>query len=240
MLWHLLQFQYLQKVFLFGYTVTVIKVVYLLGCEITQMITLDKKLNYVNFDNAMDWADLIPTIVYLVTIWTDPLMAFNAGTWIILFGFLNLTLSAGEFPLFGTIIQAIFSVAVTLLSVMFVIAPILIGFMIFFYFTAKNTGSIFQNDDIALSALKVLAMMLGNIHIKEFNTGKPHFNVGSNTTDWPITSTGSVQSGILFFMIFICIVIMNVLIGLTVNRIDHFVEKGVSYCLSKMFFYILR
>ena len=120
-----------QKVFLFGYTVTVIKVVYLLGCEITQMITLDKKLNYVNFDNAMDWADLIPTIVYLVTIWTDPLMAFNAGTWIILFGFLNLTLSAGEFPLFGTIIQAIFSVAVTLLSVMFVIAPILIGFMIF-------------------------------------------------------------------------------------------------------------
>ena len=164
----------------------------------------------------------------------------NAGTWIILFGFLNLTLSAGEFPLFGTIIQAIFSVAVTLLSVMFVIAPILIGFMIFFYFTAKNTGSIFQNDDIALSALKVLAMMLGNIHIKEFNTGKPHFNVGSNTTDWPITSTGSVQSGILFFMIFICIVIMNVLIGLTVNRIDHFVEKGVSYCLSKMFLYILR
>ena len=140
---------------------TLIKVVYLLGCEVTQLITLNKKIDYINFDNAMDWADIIPTIVYLVTIWTDPLVAFNTGTWIILFGFLNLALSAGEFPLFGTIIQAIFSVAVTLLSVLFVVTPILIGFMIFFYFNAKNTGSVFQNDDFALSALKIIAMMLG-------------------------------------------------------------------------------
>ena len=209
-----------REVFIFGYIVGILKVIYQVGCEVTQFLTSKKKIDYLKKSNALDLADIIATIVSLVTIWIDQCLAFNSLTWVVLLGFLNLTFSAGEFPLFGAIIQAIFGVSITLLSVMFVVTPILTGFIIFFYFTLPM-------EDKSLGVLSVFQMMLGNIDVKGFT------NIKRPTDGSPTAALGSVEFGVMFFMIFICIVIMNVLIGLTVNRIDQFVKKGHLIRLQK-------
>ena len=72
-------------------------------------------------------------------------------------------------------------------------------------------------------------MMIGNIGFDDLK--KPHnttMNINFNPEHQPDPLNTSVQFAIFFFIIFVCIVVMNVITGLTVNKIDHFVKKGVS------------
>ena len=141
-------------------------------------------------------------------------------------GWTNLTFYFGAFPLFGTIVYAMFSITFTLVSVIWVVLPILGGFMLFFHLTLASDDGVF--NDFGMTILKTFAMMLGNIEITEFKSRE-----SSNTTAIDSYGFGSNEVAIFVFMIFICIVIVNLMIGLTVNRIHEFLEKAKLIRLSK-------
>ena len=213
--------------FVFGYIVTVCNFVYLFFREISQFLTMERKKEYINLENAMDWAVIITTLIYLITIWFDTKLALNAGLWSMLLGWMNLTFYFGAFPLFGTVIYAIANITLTLISVIWIVLPIVAGFMLFFNFTFATEDGALQ--DFKKTFLKTVAMMLGNIDIEEFYSKSTGLNsTGLNSTskfDLKI-GLGSNEVGIFCFMIFICIVIVNVMIGLTVNRINEILDNA--------------
>ena len=215
--------------FIFGYIVTVCKLVYLIFREISQFLAMKRMKDYIHLENVMDWAVIIPTIVYLITIWFDTKLALNAGVWAMLLGWLNLTFYFGAFPLFGTVIHAIYNITLTLISVIWVVLPIVAGFMLFFRFTFATEDGTLQ--DFRKTLLKTVAMMLGNIDIEDFYSNPTRLNSTSKLD----LSMGSNEVGIFCFMIFICIVIVNVMIGLTVNRINELLENAQLIRLEKTY-----
>ena len=213
--------------FVFGYIVTVCNFVYLFFREISQLLTMERRKEYIRLENAMDWAVIITTFIYLITIWFDTRLALNTGLWAMLLGWMNLTFYFGAFPLFGTVIYAIANITLTLISVIWIVLPIVAGFMLFFNFTFATEDGALQ--DFKKTFLKTVAMMLGNIDIEEFYSESTGLNsTGLNSTskfDLKI-GLGSNEVGIFCFMIFICIVIVNVMIGLTVNRINEILDNA--------------
>ena len=150
-----------------GYTITIIQSVYLLSREILQM--LSSKRAYIQLENFMDWAVIVPTVMYLILILQNKEMALNIGYWAILLGCINLTFYMGEFPLFGTIIHVIFSVTVTLIFMIILVLPMLGGFTLFFHFISYNYQKTNVNvlHQFGRSVLNTVSMMLGNIEIQE-------------------------------------------------------------------------
>ena len=209
-------------IFIFGYVVTILMVFYLTFRELTQLYTLDNGIDYIQLENIFDWAVIITTLIYLITIWVDPNLALNFGVWAMLLGWVNLTFYISEFPFIGTIVHAILNVTLSLLPVFVIVLPILCGFMFFFNFTlASDHGAV---SDIGKTFLKTIAMMLGNIEIKEFNG--PEFNTTTNASSDFKLAMGSNEIGIFGFMMLISVIVMNVMIGLTVNRIDEFLKQA--------------
>ena len=114
--------------------------------------------------------------------------------------------------MFGTIIHAIFRVTLILLSVILCICPIFGAFTLFFHFLGnKDLGVVAFGATIQ----KTFSMMLGNIEIDN----------ESNSMTYNILNVS--------FMIFVCIVVMNVLIGLTVSRIDVLLDRAHLTRLEK-------
>ena len=150
-----------------GYAITIIQSVYLLSREILQM--LSSKRAYIQLENFMDWAVIVPTVMYLILILQNKEMALNIGYWAILLGCINLTFYMGEFPLFGTIIHVIFSVTVTLVFMIILVLPMLGGFTLFFHFISYNYQKTNVNvlHQFGRSVLNTVSMMLGNIEIQE-------------------------------------------------------------------------
>ena len=214
------------KIFICGYVVTILNVFYLTFSELIQVLTLKRGMDYIQLENFLDWAVIISTLIYLITIWEYPNLALNVGVYAMLLGWMNLTFCISEFPLFGTIIHAIFNVTLSLLPVFVIVLPILCGFMFFFNFTfASDHGAV---NDIGKTFLKIIAMMLGNIEISEFDSKT---NSNSDLT----LAMGSNEVCIFGFMIFICVIVMNVMIGLTVNRINEFLKQANLIRLKKVY-----
>ena len=145
----------------------------------------------------------------------------------------------GLFPRLGPLLHAIFSIARTICLLMLMVTPIFAGFIFFFSITADDF-------DLSTSIVKIIAMMLGHFnmlgHINiKWNTDTTNATNQTNATNTTNTTNAtyannetiesivhniSIQCGVLAFMILICVVIMNTIVGLTLNRINHYMKKG--------------
>ena len=85
-----------------------------------------------------------------------------------------------------------------------------------------GNGQVDAVHQFGRNVLNTVAMMLGNIEIQGITDDMSEIN-SSDHTDIHV-EIGSIEIVIGIFMLFICIVVMNVLIGLTVSRTDYFVE----------------
>ena len=146
----------------------------------------------------------------------------------------------GLFPRLGPLLHAIFSIARTICLLMLMVTPIFAGFIFFFSIAAAD------DFDLSTSIVKIIAMMLGHFNMLghtdiKWNTDTTNATNQTTATDTTNTTNAtyatnetiesivhniSIQCGVLAFMILICVVIMNTIVGLTLNRINYYMKKG--------------
>ena len=191
--------------------------------EIVQMCLQKSKIfHYLTLDNVIDWILIGVTSAYIVNflqflIWGDPNdqnLASSCGSFAVLVGWLNIPFYLSELPLVGTIIHFAFDVLITIIQVGMVIAtPCIMAFGLFFHFEITNTGSAnWWYHDI----LKAFSMMLGNPDTEEYVTDKH--------STFPLALLNEFAIGV--FMIVMCLVIQNVLLTLTVGRLEFFSKNA--------------
>ena len=122
---------------------------------------------------------------------------------------INLTsFCLGKIPLFFYVYVA-FNVTKTLLKILTSFIPIFIAFILTFAILMQSS-EVFQS--IHNTGFKVFVMMLGEFELTDYFTTQEVSKVGGRNF--------SVQLLFVLFVIFICVIVMNLLIGLTVSNID--------------------
>ena len=187
--------------------------------EIAQMWLQRYKIShYLTSDNVLDWILIGVTSTYIVyfvrfLIWeegNDQSLASSCGAFAVLVGWLNVPFYLSELPLVGTIIHFSYDVLVAIIQMIMVLAsPFIIGFGLFLHFEIPSAGSDnWWYHDI----LRSFSMMLGNLDIKS----KLDRARGNHSNELAI--------GV--FMIVMCLVIQNVILSLTVGRLEYFSKSA--------------
>ena len=122
---------------------------------------------------------------------------------------INLTSLLGRIHLFGEYIHMAFNVTKTLLKILMSFIPTFIAFTLTFNILMQSS-EVFQS--IHNTGFKVFVMMLGEFELTDYFTTQEVSKVGGRNF--------SVQILFVLFVIFICVIVMNLLIGLTVSNID--------------------
>ena len=168
----------------------------LISREILQMRTSMRWNDYLQFDNFMEWIVITTTITFLILLNNNSERAVNAGAIAMLLGWINWTLYLADCQLIGSIINVSSRVAITLIMVVIVYLPVLIGFTLFFHFSMENSDS---SNSIFL---KPIAMVSGDFDMSKFTTQ----NVGQlwkydNKTNKLISKRGHWQYSGYYFNI---------------------------------------
>ena len=122
---------------------------------------------------------------------------------------INLTSLLGRIHLFGEYIHMAFNVTKTLLKILMSFIPTFIAFTLTFNILMQSS-EVFQ--EIHNTAFKVFVMMMGEFELTDYFTTQEVSKAGGRNY--------SVQILFVLFVIFICVIVMNLLIGLTVSNID--------------------
>ena len=146
----------------------------------------------------------------------------HLGSWSLFFGWIEVTLLIGRFPLVGVLIHMSLQVIKQLLICMLVFFPVMIAFGLAFH-TLLRSNPAFENS--VGSVLKVLTTMAGEFEYYE-----------NFAWDATITDKAYVSVQILFILLFgfLTIIIMNLLIGLTVTKLDDLSDEAEVIRLEKM------
>ena len=173
-----------------------------------------------NYKNWLDLTMIASTIAYL-TLEFDYFFNFNVSLVQlpsrkfaaigILLAWTDLVLLLGGMPRVGIYVYMFTNVSKTLLFFIMIYSPALMGFALCFYVLMPKEGNAFQNP--WNSSLKILAMLIGELDYEEtfmINTCSTE-----NTTNLILAQIISI-----FFLCFASIVIMNLLVGLTVNEME--------------------
>ena len=149
-------------------------------------------------------------------------LKFHLGSWTLFFGWIEVTLLIGRFPLVGALIHMSLQVIKQLLSCLFVFLPVMIAFGLAFHVLLRSNP---EFETSIGSVLKVLPLMLGEFEYYE-------------NFSWDATSIdkGYVSVQLLFVLSFgfMTIIIMNLLIGLTVTKLDDLLKEAEIIRSEKM------
>ena len=112
-------------------------------------------------------------------------------------------------------IHMAFNVSKTLLKLLMSFIPAFIAFILTFHILMQSS-EVFQS--IHNTGFKVFVMMLGEFELTDYFTTQEVSKVGGRNF--------SVQVLFVFFVLFICVIVMNLLIGLTVTHIDDMMKDA--------------
>ena len=149
-------------------------------------------------------------------------LKYHLGSWTLFFGWIEVTLLIGRFPLVGVLIHMSLQVIKQLLTCLLVFLPVMIAFGLAFQ-VLLHTNPEFENPLTAL--LKVLTLMLGEFEYYE------NFSWDASSID---KGYGSVQLLFVLSFGFMTIIIMNLLIGLTVTKLDDLSKEAEIIRSEKM------
>ena len=124
--------------------------------------------------------------------------------------------------MFGEYIHMAFEVTKTLLKILMSFIPTFIAFTLTFNILMQSS-EIFQSTKN--TGLKVFVMMLGEFEFADYFTTHEVSKVGGRNI--------SVQLLFVLFVIFVCVIVVNLLIGLTVCDINNLKKRG-SIILASM------
>ena len=140
-------------------------------------------------------------------------------------GWMDLTFHLADFPVFGSIIQVTSKVGSTLLIVFLMYSPILLGFGFFFNWALGDSDSF---DTTWKIILKMIAMSMGELEIENFSQNQTIMELNSVNA-----APGMIEIVTILFIFIMCIVVTNMLIGLTISRTQYFMEQADLTRLSK-------
>ena len=138
---------------------------------------------------------------------------------------MDLTFHLADFPVFGSIIQVTSKVGSTLLIVFLMYSPILLGFGFFFNWALGNSDSF---DTTWKIILKMIAVSMGELEIENFSQNQTIMELNSVNA-----APGMIEIVTILFIFIMCIVVTNMLIGLTISRTQYFMEQADLTRLSK-------
>lgn len=152
----------------------------------------------------------------------DISLKFHLGSWTLFFGWIEVTLLIGRFPLVGALIHMSLQVIKQLLTCLFVFLPVMIAFGLAFHVLLRSNP---EFETPIWAVLKVLTTMLGEFEYYE------NFSWDAASID-----KGYVSVQLLFILSFgfMTIIIMNLLIGLTVTKLDDLLKEAEIIRSEKM------
>ena len=121
----------------------------------------------------------------------------------------------------GEYIHMAINVTKTLLKILLSFIPCFIAFTLTFNILMQSS-EIFQSTKN--TSLKVFVMMLGEFEFADYFTTHEVSKIGGRNI--------SVQLLFVLFVIYVCVIVVNLLIGLTVNDINDLKKKGSNILAS--------
>ena len=182
----------------------------------------------VYFKSNENWMEVILIIfggLYLSLLFLHDVnitLKYHLGSWTLFFGWIEVTLLIGRFPHVGVLIHMSLQVIKQLLTCLLVFLPVMVAFGLAFHVLLRSNPE-FENPIWAI--LKVLTLMLGEFEYYD------NFSWDATTID-----KGYVSVQLLFVLSFgfMTIIIMNLLIGLTVTKLDDLSKEAEIIRSEKM------
>ena len=145
----------------------------------------------------------------------------HLGSWSLFFAWIDVTLLIGRFPSIGTTIHMCFQVVKSVLFLFVIFFPVILAFAFSFHVLLISNV---QFENSWFSIMKILTMMAGEFDYYD------NFSLDATADD---NAHGTNQ--ILFLLAFglTTIIIMNLLIGLTVSKVDELKEQADMFRLEK-------
>ena len=172
-----------------------------------------------NYENILEIALILSTVAYLVLmIFSEVDSVKHASAWSVFFAWIETLLMIKRIPKFGTYIIMFFNVSKTLLEKLLLFIPGMIAFSFAFYVLPHVQDSPFHG--IISSFMKSFVMMTGEIGFEDY-------------FEWQKTketnSEGSTQILLLIFVVFFCIVLVNLLVGLAVSELQKEIKLATKH-----------
>ena len=176
-------------------------------------------------ENWMEVTLILISGLFLLTMFFSSIsivLKQHLGSWALFFGWIEVTLLIGRFPLVGVLIHMSLQVIKQLLVCMLIFFPVMIAFGLAFHVLLRSNPE-FENSIGAV--LKVLTTMAGEFEYYD-----------NFAWDATIIDKAYVSVQLLFILLFgfLTIIIMNLLIGLTVTKLDDLSRKAEIIRLEKM------
>jgi hypothetical protein len=146
----------------------------------------------------------------------------HLASWTLFFGWIEVTLLIGRFPVIGLLIHMSLQVIRQLLVCLLVFVPVMIAFALAFHVLLRSSP---QFENPLSSILKVLTTMLGEFEYHE-----------NFSWDAAIIDKAYVSVQVLFVLSFgfLTVIIINLMIGLTVTKLDDLSAEAEVIRLEKM------
>ena len=175
-------------------------------------------------ENWLEILMLALTSGYLATLLSNPNVSAHLGALSLLIAWADFALLIGRFPNIGIYIYMSIHIMKKIVTILLSFTPVLLGFAFAFRILIPNSDSF---DNIFISVLKVLVMMIGEFDFEDnFRSEKVGEIGGSNIT---------TQLVFILFLFVVSIVISNLLIGLTVNETDIVFKSALGMRLERAF-----
>jgi len=175
-----------------------------------------------------NWAEvalLLCSGLYLILLYmpkVDEVLVHHLSSWSVFIAWIDVTLLMGRLPNIGATIQMCFHVVKSVLLLLAVFLPIFLAFGFAFHVILLSNV---QFESPIFSIMKILTMMAG-----EFD----FYDNFSNDASIDDHAFGSNQVLFLLSFGFVTIIIMNLLIGLTVSKLEELANKGAVYRLQQI------
>ena len=221
--------------FLICYAFTSIYAIYLTFGEVMKAIY--SPISFISWEYFPRFTFIILTIVYLVLLLFEPItLTEYFGILAIVNGCWNFVMMLGKIPSFGNPIFLLISILELLAKYFLLFLPILVSFAVVFRalmpISHDETDVLAEKSsefvNILYALLKVTAMMVGELDFRE--TFLPHIQ------DSVYGGSGKAFISIFFFLFvaIMSIVMVNLLIGLTVNKTEELSKLADIVRLEKI------
>ena len=187
---------------------------YFFICEVTQVIYNWRQWSR-SKEDKMDFFLILITAFYVVGVYEFSVSSLkHLAAWSTFGGWLKVMLMIGKLPGYGKYVHMFGVVSKLIVEYFCVYVPAILAFSLAFYILLSSSNP-FMNPLNAI--MKTMVMLVGEIEYEQnFMWNKTH--------DYGFAF--STQILFLLFLLFGCVVLMNLLIGLAVDEVDVLREKG--------------
>ena len=173
-------------------------------------------------EDLLEFVMLITITSYLLAIRFGPrVINTHLGCWSIFMAWIEMTMLVGRFPAIGIYVFMFTNVIRTVLLFLMVYSPAMIAFSMAFHILLPHQ-TLFSNPLMAM--LKTGVMMIGELEFSDSFTWAAAAAEGAQV---------SCQVLFVLFLIFLTIIIMNLLLGLTVSKTEELFKTAGLIRLEK-------